>query len=333
MIRCNKQNIIDYIGTKNRPTKIGSHIFNSLQISNLRNKKIDFIEEELWFRPDLEVGYISRKFLIHTNPIGRGGFGVIFLAYDILNDKEVIIKVQHLNISLVQKEVFIAKKLHNTCPTKSLKSNIYYRKNPNISKNIYNEMMIISSPVGKNLYEFVNASLPQPKSIRFLPLPPKPIPIKVKHGIICQLFHILLCLYKSDIIHCDLKLDNFIILQDGEIIVIDYGTSIINDFSSKYTEPPLEGWTWNYLAPEKCKTHKSDIYSLGIIIGEIIAEEDPRDTSFSKYVGSTANNTANFKQFFYKLTDKDPDKRPSIEEILTGKETLNWRKWYITNFM
>lgn len=84
---------------------------------------------------------------------------------------------------------------------------------------------------------------------------------------------------KEGIIHRDLKPENILINSEGKIKIIDYGLSKIIDFSAitstgKSIGSPL------YMSPEQLKDSKridkrSDIYSLGIILYEMVTGNVP----------------------------------------------------------
>lgn len=77
------------------------------------------------------------------------------------------------------------------------------------------------------------------------------------------------------ILHNDLKPDNMCLLADGTIKVVDFGAAT---HASNKTEKHILG-TANYLAPEVIMNKKysvqSDIYSLGIILYELLTGELP----------------------------------------------------------
>ncbi len=81
------------------------------------------------------------------------------------------------------------------------------------------------------------------------------------------------------IIHRDLKPDNILINKQGDIKIIDYGLSKIIDFSS-ITSTGAQIGSPLYMSPEQLKDSKhidyrSDIYSLGIILYEMLTKNIP----------------------------------------------------------
>eukprot|EP01120_Amphizonella_sp_Union-15-10_P012399 TRINITY_DN5496_c0_g2_i1.p1 TRINITY_DN5496_c0_g2~~TRINITY_DN5496_c0_g2_i1.p1 ORF type:complete len:333 (-),score=57.46 TRINITY_DN5496_c0_g2_i1:23-1000(-) len=79
--------------------------------------------------------------------------------------------------------------------------------------------------------------------------------------------------HKPQVLHRDLKSRNFLVNNDFEVRVCDFGLSRFNTESSVVTLAKCKG-TFVYTAPELMKenqvfTSKSDIYSLGLILWEV----------------------------------------------------------------
>ncbi len=95
--------------------------------------------------------------------------------------------------------------------------------------------------------------------------------------IILQVAYAILHLHSHGVIHRDLKPENILITEEGEIKVIDFGIAQLHE--DKKTDRATEGnrliGTPNYMSPEQKEnpaqtSFASDIYSLGIILYELI---------------------------------------------------------------
>lgn len=83
--------------------------------------------------------------------------------------------------------------------------------------------------------------------------------------------------HKADIIHRDLKPENILISFDGKIKVSDFGIAIIGDEDSSKNGKIIG--TAKYISPEavqsKATDQRSDIYSLGIMLFEMLIGSTP----------------------------------------------------------
>lgn len=120
--------------------------------------------------------------------------------------------------------------------------------------------------------------------------------------VINQILEAIRYSHNKNIIHRDLKPSNILIDRDLNIKIIDYGVSKLKDtFYNDYT---LKNYmSLKYASPEQKLgidiTHKSDIYSLGIIIYEILSES---------IISSDIN--------IYNMLDDDTYIKPEYKEII-----------------
>ena len=149
-------------------------------------------------------------------------------------------------------------------------------------------------------------------------------------------------LHNNDIIHCDIKLDNIMINKKNIVKIIDFDLSKI--IKKEYISESIFG-TLQYIAPESYNlgiySKKSDIWSLGIVIYNIVTKKFPYNYNISS-VNSNSNmykrnefkhlnlkimknivKKNNYNQELVKLivsmlNFKD-DKRPTIENILNSQ--------------
>ena len=131
---------------------------------------------------------------------------------------------------------------------------------------------------------------------------PSPSLIQVR-DIISQIAKGLRAFHRLEMIHQDLKPENILIDDDGNIIIIDLGSTKIAGIEEIAT--PLESdnllGTVNYTAPEyhrgEIASNRSDIFSLGIIAYEMLTGElpyskplTPRNLKHLRYISARQHN-------------------------------------------
>jgi len=103
--------------------------------------------------------------------------------------------------------------------------------------------------------------------------------VKVR-DIVSQLVKALRVLQRHEIVHCDIKPDNFIIDSLGRIKLIDFGSSQMGSVESELTGQERLGLgTLNYSAPEifygQENNHKSELFSLAVLTYQLLTNRLP----------------------------------------------------------
>ena len=115
--------------------------------------------------------------------------------------------------------------------------------------------------------------------------------------ILKQMINALRSLQRMDIVHCDLKPDNFLIDTNGTLTLIDYGSCKIGCFEENDTDRPLG--TLTYSAPEVLyganATYKSDLFSMAIITYQMLSGHLPFKT-----LSSVADIPKSLQQWHYR---------------------------------
>lgn len=152
--------------------------------------------------------------------------------------------------------------------------------------------------------------------------------------------------HAKKIIHRDLKPSNILINDAGDLKIVDFG---IAKGSKKQTQTGIALGTPHYMSPEQCEgrpniTYRSDIYSLGIVLWELVMGTPPfiapEDTSDAFLAIVMQHLTAPvpidllqenqigrlFSEILLRMLDKNPEKRPEIDDVIqtlqSVKETL-----------
>jgi len=191
----------------------------------------------------------------------------VYLAKDLLVEKLVVIKIPSVNftddidyLTSFIKEGWVGDKINHPAIMK-----IYPRLET--SKFLYHVCEYIE---GQTLTAWLQDN-------------PKPSFVKVR-DILDQLIKMLRVLQRQDIIHCDIKGDNFIIDSHGRLKLIDFGSSHTGAVKDSLKEEKTDQLvfnqgTLNYSAPELFygheNSHKSELYSLAVLVYHMLTNRLP----------------------------------------------------------
>ncbi len=193
--------------------------------------------------------------------IGEGGMANVYLAWDTILEREVAVKV--LRGDLSDDEKFIRRFKREANSASSL-------KHPNIV-----EIYDVGEDNGKYfiVMEYVNG-----KTLKSLIKKRGALNINEAIDIMLQLTSGIACAHDSYIIHRDIKPQNVMILEDGRVKITDFGIAMALN-SNELTQTNSVMGSVHYLPPEQASgsgsTIKSDIYSLGILMFELLTGKVP----------------------------------------------------------
>ena len=136
-------------------------------------------------------------------------------------------------------------------------------------------------------------------------------------------------MHSKYILHRDLKSQNIFLTNTGMVKLGDFGISKCLDFTLAKARTIIG--TPYYLSPELIQnipySYKSDIWSLGVLLYEMTALKMPFDgdnlpllalkIQKGEYEKLSNRWSSDLKQLIYSLLNVNPDKRPSIKEILS----------------
>ncbi|RBP41110.1 Stk1 family PASTA domain-containing Ser/Thr kinase [Garciella nitratireducens] len=193
--------------------------------------------------------------------IGQGGMAIVYKARDQLLNRYVAIKV--LRPEFVNDEQFIKKFKRESQAAASLSHhNIVNIYDIGVQENIHYIVMELIN--GKTLKEFIqqNGRVDWKKAVH----------------IAIQIASALEHAHKNHIIHRDIKPHNIILTQEEVVKVADFGIARAIT-SSTITQVTDTMGSVHYLSPEQARggfvNEKSDLYSLGIVLYEMITGEVP----------------------------------------------------------
>lgn len=211
----------------------------------------------------MKKGYVlSNRYRI-ISKIGEGGMVNVYLSYDIKDNRLVTIKIIRLDFqgSEKAKRHFKYEKL----AINNLKSDhIVQVYDLNESGDI--QYLVTEYVDGQDLKSYIRENYP--------------ISISRVISIMSQVIDAMNEAHKNGIIHRDLKPQNVLIDQSGDVKVTDFGIALISSQLPLTQTNAIVG-SIHYISPEqalgKKVTIKSDIYSLGIILYELLTGKVPFD--------------------------------------------------------
>ena len=193
--------------------------------------------------------------------IGEGGMANVYLAWDTILEREVAVKV--LRGDLADDEKFVRRFQREANSASSL-------RHPNIV-----EMYDVGEDNGKYfiVMEYVDG-----KTLKSLIKKRGALNLNEAIDIMMQLASGIACAHDSYIIHRDIKPQNVMILEDGRVKITDFGIAMALN-SNELTQTNSVMGSVHYLPPEQASgsgsTIKSDIYSLGILMFELLTGKVP----------------------------------------------------------
>ena len=193
--------------------------------------------------------------------IGEGGMANVYLAYDTILDRNVAVKV--LRGDLATDEKFVRRFQREAMSASAL-------SHPNIV-----EMYDVGEDDGNYfiVMEYIDG-----KTLKNLIKKRGALTVAEVVDIMLQLTSAISCAHDSYIIHRDIKPQNVMILDDGRVKITDFGIAIASN-ASELTQTNSVMGSVHYLPPEQANgagaTAKSDIYSLGILMFELLTGKLP----------------------------------------------------------
>lgn len=193
--------------------------------------------------------------------IGGGGMANVYLAHDMILDRDVAVKV--LRLDFADEDEFIRRFQREAQSATSLAhSNIVNIYDVGEEGNIY--YIVMEYVDGMTLKQYIQQN--------------HPISVEKTLDIMQQLTSGLSHAHYNHIIHRDIKPQNILIDHEGTVKITDFGIAMaLSATSITHTNAVLG--SVHYLSPEQARggmaTKKSDIYSLGIVMFELLTGRLP----------------------------------------------------------
>ncbi len=195
--------------------------------------------------------------------IGGGGMSTVYLAHDMILNRDVAMKV--LRYTLNDEE-----ESHRRFQREALSATSL--NHPNIVS-IFDVGEDEEDGLQYIVMEYVKGMTLKQYIVEYAPLAPTRCV-----EIMTQLTSAIGMAHQNQIIHRDIKPQNILMDEDGNVKITDFGIAMALTATS-FTKTNSVLGTVHYLSPEQARggiaTKKSDIYSLGIVLYELLTGELP----------------------------------------------------------
>lgn len=152
------------------------------------------------------------------------------------------------------------------------------------------------------------------------------LPHANKIDIIIQVLKALSYAHQNNVIHRDIKPDNILIDDNGNVKILDFGIAQFYDDQVHELEKTTSGTimgTYNYMSPEQREsadnvTEQSDLYSVGVVMYELFTGKLPTGR-FPDPTELNKNVNARLNRLILKCLNQSPQDRPGSAEELKNE--------------
>lgn len=265
----------------------------------------------------IEPGYTLNERYQLKQTLGEGGMANVYLAHDLILDRDVAVKVLRLDL----------------------------QNDPDAARRFQREAMATSELVHPNIvaiYDVGESHGQQYLVMEYVPgsdlkkyiVEHFPIPYQRVIEIMEQILSAVQVAHDHNIIHRDLKPQNILIDTQGNAKISDFGIAVALSDNSMTQTNSLLG-SVHYLSPEQARggmpTRQSDIYALGIILFEMLTGTVPfeGDSAVSIALKHFQEDMPSVRQFdpripqalenvVLKATTKDPAERYTSADAMAS---------------
>lgn len=213
----------------------------------------------------INKGYLLGERYRIIDTLGEGGMANVYLADDIILQRLVAVKI--IRLDLQKDEQVLARFQREALATSEL-------SHPNIVS-VFDvgtdhglPYMVMEYVKGPDLKEYIrkNSPIPLPRVIKIMD----------------QILSAIALAHNHNVIHRDLKPQNILMDENGNVKIADFGIAVaLNQTTITQTNSVMG--SVHYMSPEQTRggmvTKQSDIYSLGIILYELLTGSVPFDGS------------------------------------------------------
>jgi serine/threonine-protein kinase len=210
--------------------------------------------------------------------LGAGGMGEVYRARDTRLDRAVAVKIVHTRLAADADQL---RRFEQEARAASLLDHPNIVVVHDVGRHEGSPYIVTELLEGESLREKLGAPLPARKVVEYA--------VQIANG--------LAAAHEKGIVHRDLKPENLFVTKDGRVKILDFGVAKLMATATRAdaltqgptvaagTEPGMVIGTVGYMSPEqvlgKPVDTRSDLFSLGIILYEMLAGQRPfrKDTA------------------------------------------------------
>lgn len=250
--------------------------------------------------PGYEIGHRYR--IIRS--LGEGGMANVYLAHDMVLDRDISVKLLRLDL---RDDPSIKRRFHREAMAATQLNDPHIVGIYDVGEDHGLQYMVMQYVKGTDLKAYIKKHYP--------------IPLPQVIDIMEQVLSAVATAHAHGIIHRDLKPQNILIDENKNVKITDFGIAVAVSQDSLTQTNTLMG-SVHYLSPEQARgsiaTKQSDIYSLGIILFELLTGKVP-------FEGETAVSIAlkHFREEIPSVREQNKGIPQALENVIikaTAKE-------------
>jgi eukaryotic-like serine/threonine-protein kinase len=234
-------------------------------------------------RPDRLAAALSDRYRIER-ALGEGGMATVYLAEDLKHDRDVAIKVLKPELAAVLGAERFVQEIRTTA----------HLQHPNILPLFDSGRAVAPSGGGRaaggDTFLYYVMPYIDGESLRSKLDRERQLGVEEAVRITAEVAEALDYAHRHGVVHRDIKPEN-ILLHDGRPMVADFGIALAVSAAAggRMTETGLSLGTPHYMSPEqataeKTITGRSDIYSLGAVLYEMLTGDPPHTGSSAQQI-------------------------------------------------
>lgn len=252
----------------------------------------------------MEIGEtLSGRYQL-TGMIGQGGMANVFLARDLILERDVAVKVLRFDFQNNQDAV-----------------RRFQREAMSASQLLHHNIVEIYDVEEKEGQQYIVMEYVKGTDLKTFIRNHAPLSLELAVSIMSQILSAIEIAHRNKIIHRDIKPQNILITENNEVKITDFGIAIaLTDTSITQTNTLLG--SVHYLSPEQARgsnaSPRTDIYALGVVLYELITGNVPYD-------GESAVSVAlkHFQEEFPRIRERLDYVPQSLENVVLKATSKN----------